>query len=58
VVAEGEEALRELEILQLLNSEPPGEFVRPEPVLEFLGFSDWQFAVISFYDMNVRSHLS
>jgi len=52
VVAKGDEGLNELEILHLLNSEP----LRSDPanstvpVLEFLTFRDWQFAVMPFYD--------
>jgi serine/threonine protein kinase len=52
VVAKGDEGLSELEILQLLNSEPlksdPANST--VPVLEFLSFHDWQFVVMPFYD--------
>ena len=52
VIAKGDEGHNELEILQHLNSEP----LRSDPdnstvpVLEFLSFHDWQFAVMPFYD--------
>lgn len=52
VVAKGDEGRRELEILQLLNSEPlisdSGSFT--VPVLEFLEHFDWTFAVMPFCD--------
>ncbi|ETW78624.1 hypothetical protein HETIRDRAFT_419877 [Heterobasidion irregulare TC 32-1] len=52
VVSKGDEGRRELEILQLLNSEP----LRSDPanatvpVLEFLEFHDWHFVVMPFCD--------
>ena len=52
VVAKGDEGRRELEILQLLNSEP----LRSDPanatvrVLEFLEFHDWHFVVMPLCD--------
>ena len=52
VIAKANEGLSELEILHHLNLEP----LRSDPndstvsVLEFLGFHDWQFAVMPFYD--------
>ena len=52
VVAKGDEGLNELEILHLLNSEPlkSDPTNSTVPVLEFLSFHDWQFAVMPFYD--------
>jgi serine/threonine protein kinase len=51
-VAKGNEGLRELKILQLLNSEPLKS--EPDnatvPVLEFLDYGDWHFVVMPFYD--------
>ena len=52
VVSKGDEGRRELEILQLLNSEP----LRSDPanatvrVLEFLEFHDWHFVVMPLCD--------
>ena len=52
VVTKGNEGRRELEILQLLNSEP----LRSDPanatvkVLEFLEFHDWHFVVMPLCD--------
>jgi hypothetical protein len=52
VVAKGEEGLRELQILQVLSSEP----LSSDPsnptvrVLEFLTYGDWHFAVMPFCD--------
>ena len=52
VIAKGNEGLSELEILQHLNSEPlrSDPHNSTVPVLEFLSFHDWQFAVMPFYD--------
>ena len=52
LIAKGDEGANELEILHLLNPEPlrsdPANLT--VPVLEFLSFRDWRFAVIPYYD--------
>ncbi|EGN92928.1 hypothetical protein SERLA73DRAFT_79145 [Serpula lacrymans var. lacrymans S7.3] len=52
VVAKGNEGLKELEILQLLNSEPlrSDPYNATVPVLEFLKYDGWHFIVMPFYD--------
>ncbi|OCH86780.1 hypothetical protein OBBRIDRAFT_806534 [Obba rivulosa] len=48
VVAKGEDGMKELEILQYINSEPLRSDPRNAtvPVLEFLQYQDWWFAVM------------
>jgi hypothetical protein len=52
VVAKGDEGARELQILQLLNSEPAKS--DPDnatvPVVDFLRYDDWHFVVMPFCD--------
>jgi hypothetical protein len=52
VVAKAEEGLRELQILRRLSSEPlKSDPSNPAvPVIEFLTYEDWHFAVMPFCD--------
>jgi hypothetical protein len=52
VVAQAKEGLAELQILRILNSEPlkSDPFNTTVPVLEFLTYEDWHFAVMPFFD--------
>ncbi|OCH86782.1 hypothetical protein OBBRIDRAFT_806536 [Obba rivulosa] len=48
VVSKGDEGAKELEILQYLNSEPLRSYAgnTTVPILDFLHFDDWRFAVM------------
>ena len=52
VVAKGDEGARELQILQILNSEPAKSDPNNAtvPVVEFLCYGDWKFVVMPFCD--------
>lgn len=53
VVSKGQEGLRELNILRLLNTEPlvSDPHNATIPVIEFLTLEDWHFAVMPFHSM-------
>ncbi|KAI0319477.1 hypothetical protein OF83DRAFT_1260085 [Amylostereum chailletii] len=52
VVSKGEENIHEFDILQLLNSEPlkSDPVNTTVPILEFIQFQDWTFAVMPYCD--------
>ncbi|OCH86784.1 hypothetical protein OBBRIDRAFT_852835 [Obba rivulosa] len=54
IVAKGEDGMKELEILQYINSEPLRSDPRNAtvPVLEFLQYQDWWFAVMPRCDQS------